>query len=266
MLSTIDQAAWTERVRAGFDDASVSREQARRDRVEYVDFYPYFAEFCKRLLERQKSLWRAYYLVWLRNALYYDGKQILVPRSIGFGYDIRQLRGTDHPLYVYNKLRPYSDEVTSMWVQSNPEILFAALDEDDRKAEKALSEIELLNEYWNHLHFTEEARQQTAKGAQFCGNYHFEVWFDPNAKNGLEWIEEYAPLQIPESLWYECLDCGQMGEMPENGVCPDCGSQMVTPHVMPGVHVPDAIQTSAGWQQTGEVVVRPFPAWSQRYS
>lgn len=266
MLNAIDQAAWTERVRAGLSDANVSREQVRRDEVEYVDFYEYFAGYCKRLLDRQKSLWKREYEKWLRNALYYDGKQILVPRRGGFGYDVKQLSGIDQPLYVYNKLRPYSDEVTSMWVQSNPEILFAALDEDDRRADKALAEIELLNEYWNYLHFTEEVRQDTAKGAQFCGNYHFEVWFDPNAKNGFEWIEEFAPLQIPESLWYECLDCGQMGEMPESGACPHCQSQMITPHVMPAVNVPDAIPTRAEWQQAGEIVVKPGPAWAQRYN
>lgn len=267
MLSATDQAAWTERVRAGLNDSGVGREQARRDHVEKHDFYEYMARYCERLLDRQKSLWRSEYMKWLRNALYYDGKQILVRRTSGFGYDVRQLTGGDHPLYVYNKLRPYSDEVTSMWVQSNPEILFAALDEDDRRAEKALSEIELLNEYWNNLHFTEEVRQDTAKHAQFCGNYHFEVFFDPNDKNGFEWIEEYAPLQMPESLWYECLEpgCGQAGEMPENGACPHCGG-MATPFAMPEVNVPDAIQTRAEWQQAGEVIVRPGPAWSQRYN
>lgn len=259
---------WTGQIRAqvALDESNVTPEQVKRDHVQRVDFYPYFADFCRRLLDRQKTLWREYYNIWLRSALYYDGKQILVKRTNGFGFDVKRLTGIDHPLFVYNKLRPYSDEVTSMWVQSNPEILFAALDEDDRRAEKALSEIELLNEYWNHLHFTEEVRQDIAKHAQFTGNYHFEVWFDPNSENGFEWIEEFAPLQMPESLWYECLDCGQMGEMPEGAMCPHCGSQMVTPHVMPAVDVADGIQTRAEWQQAGEVVVKPFPAWSQRYS
>lgn len=253
-------------MRAGLNDAGATREQVRRDQVEHVDYYSYFARLNERLLERQKSLWRAYYMVWLRSALYYDGKQILVPRSTGFGYDIKQLRGTDHPLYVYNKLRPKSDKVTSMWVQSSPEILLAALDEDDRKTEKALDEIELLNRYFDYIHFTEQNLIDTAQGAQYTGNYHFEIWFDPNADNGFEWAEEYAPLQMPESMWYECLDCGQMGEMPENGLCPHCGSQMVTPHMMPAVNVPDAVQTKGEWEKKGEIVVRPFPAWSMRYN
>src|SRR5688572_21273806 len=118
MLTAESQAAWTERVRAGLNDASATPEQVRRDRVEEVDFYSYFARLNEKLLERQKSLWRSYYMVWLRSALYYDGKQVLVPKSSGFGYDIRQLRGGDHQIYIHNKLRPKSDKVTSMWVQS----------------------------------------------------------------------------------------------------------------------------------------------------
>jgi len=266
MLSAIDQAAWTERVRAGLNDAGATPEQVRRDDVEYIDdFYRHFAQLNEKLLERQKSLWRSYYLTWLRSALYYDGKQILVRRTSGFGYDVKQLTGTDHPLYVFNKLRPKSDKVTSMWVQSDPEILLAALDEDDRKTEKALDEIQLLNRHFDYQHFTDEVLIETAECGQYCGNYHFEIWFDPNMKNGVEWVEEYAPLQIPESLWYECLECGQMGEMPENGSCPHCGG-MATPHMMPGVDVPDAINTRAEWQQAGDIMCRPFPAWSLRYN
>lgn len=266
MLSVADQQAWTTRINESREATGTSPEQARRDKVERISFYDHFKALNEKLLQRQKSLWRSYYMLWLRSALYYDGKQILVPRSGGFGYDIRQLRGTDHPIYVYNKLRPYSDEVTSMWVQSSPEVLFAVLDQDDRRAAKAIGEIETLNKYFNYLHLTEKNLELIAKGGQFCGNYHFEVWFDPDDQNGWEWYEDYKPLQIPESLWYECLDCGQLGEMPENASCPHCGSQMVTPTMMPAVNIPDALEGQSEWRQAGEVVCRPFPAWSQRYN
>ena len=263
MISAVDQSLWTEKVRAGLNESGASPDQARRDQVEYVSFYDHFRRQNEKLLERQKSLWRSYYMTWLRSALYYDGKQVLVPRGNGFGYDIRQLRGTDQPIYVYNKLRPYSDKVTSMWVQSSPEILFAVLDPDERKAEKAIDEIQTINRYFNHLHLTEETLQEIAKGGQYCGNYHFEVWFDPNDKNGLEWVEEYQSGQMPGSMWYECLDCQQMGEM-TGPACPHCGSQMITPHMMPAVDFDR--QTSAEWKPAGEIVVRPFPGWSLRYS
>lgn len=250
-------------MRAGLNDSGASPERARKDQLEYVSFYDHFARLNERLLERQKSLWRSYYMTWLRSALYYDSKQVLVPRANGFGYDIRQLKGMDHPIYVYNKLRPFSDKVTSMWVQSSPEILFAVLDPDERKAEKAIDEIQVLNRYFNHLHLTEETLQDIAKGGQFCGNYHFEVWFDPNDKNGLEWVEEYQSGQMPGAMWYECLDCQQMGEM-TGPACPHCGSQMITPHMMPAVDFD--VQKGAEWKPAGEIVVRPFPAWSLRYS
>ena len=267
MLSIANQQAWTSRINESRRVTGVSPVQAKRDQVVAVSFYDHFKALNEKLLGRQKSLWRSYFMLWLRSALYYDGKQILVPRTGGFGYDIRQLRGTDHQIYVYNKLRPYSDEVTSMWVQSNPEVLFGVLDQDDRRAARAIGEIEILNKYFNYLHLTEKNLELIAKGGQFCGNYHWEVWFDKDAKNGFEWYDEYKQINMPASMWFECLepDCGQIGEMPENGQCPHCGG-MVTPQMMPAVNqqIPD--EENSEYRQAGEVVARPFPAWSQRYN
>lgn len=238
----------------------------QKDQVEKVDFFDHFSKLNNQLLDRQKLEWRSYYMLWLRSALYYDGKQILIPRGNGFGYDIRQVVGLDQPLWVYNKLRPYSDEVTSMWVQSAPEVLFAVLDEDERKATKAINQIQTLNKYFNRLHFTEKNLQIIAKFGQFCGNYSFEHWYDKDASNGFEWYEEYSPLVLPAQMNYECLDCQTYGEMPENGVCQQCGSQSITPVPMQGVNIADAVKSGEGWKKTGEIVCRPFPAWSQRYS
>lgn len=235
----------------------------RKDSVERVRFHEHFKDLNEKLANRQKSLWRGYYMVWLRNALYYDGKQVLV-RKANFGYDIRQIQGIDQPVFVYNKLRPYSDEVTSMHVQSNPEVCFAVMDEDDRKAKAVVGDLNALNDYFNHRDLTEEVRQRIAKMGQFCGNYHFETWWDADADDGYEWYEEYAEQSLPPSLWYECLDCGQMGEMPENARCPECGSSMITPHQMPGVQF--STLRDQGWKKAGEIVTRDFPAWSMRYS
>jgi len=268
MLSVQDQIGWDTRLRS-IQEAqkvgNVSTDAMRRDKVEPVDFFRHFKSLNDKLLERQASLWRGYYMTWLRSALYYCGHQILVPRGT-FGYDIRQLRGIDQPLYVYNKLRPYSDTVTDMWVGSSPETLFAVLDEDERKAERAIDELQTLNAYFNRLHLTEENLQLIAKGGQLCGNYHFEHWYDPDDRNGYEWFEEYAPLELPGAMWQECLDCGDVGEAQENAACLTCGSPAVSPVPMPGVRIDDALLADQGWKQSGEVVMRPFPAWSLRYS
>lgn len=220
MLSVQQQQMWSQKLQEVQRVGNVPDTAMQKDQVEKVDFFNHFStKLNDRILTRQRSLWRGYYMVWLRTALYYDGKQILVPRGNGFGYDVRQLQGLDQPLWVYNKLRPYSDEVTSMWVQSSPDVLFAVLDQDERKAQKAIDEIQTLNKYFNNIHLTEENLQLIAKGGQFCGNYHFEHWYDKDAGNGSEWFEEYEDLKIAASMWYECLDCLNVGEMPENGAC-----------------------------------------------
>ena len=265
MLSIADQGRWTA-AREAQVVLENKPEVAARDQVRRVKLYTFLSEANTKILTRQKSIWRGYYMTGLRTALYYSGRQVLIPNSSGFGYEIVQLRGIDHPLYVYNKLRPFSDEVTALWGQSNPEVMFSVLDENDRKAESAIYEIEMLNGYQNRMHFTPEVLQLTAKGGQFCGNYHFETWYDPDAGNGMEWFEEYAPLDLSRGAWFDCLDCGETGEMPENARCQSCGSTSLSLVPMPGVNVPDAVEGNKGWKKAGDVACRPFPAWSMRYS
>jgi len=263
VLSYQQQVSLSGRIREVQAVTGTEEDVLRKDRVERVKFYDHLKNLCDKLLTRQQSLWRGYYQVWLRNALYYDGKQVLVERR-GGGYDIRQIKGLDQPVYIYNKLRPYSDEVTAMHVQSNPEVRFSVMDQDERRARQVIDDLNALNDYFNHRDLTEEVRQRIAKAGQFCGNYHFETWYDKDAGDGYEWFEEYAPAELTASEWYECLDCGQMGEMPQMGACPHCGSAFITPHQMPGVQF-DALQNQ-GWKQTGDVITRDFPAWSMRYS
>src|SRR5262245_14188524 len=213
MLNQVDQATWnsifSEMAQANLHPEQMQREMIRRDQVIPVNFWAHFKEQNEKLARRQQSLWKEDYKLWTRTTLYYNGNQILVPRG-DFGYTVKRLKGTNHSVYVFNKLRPASDQITAAWVQSHPEIQLAVFDGDNRKARRAVYEMIGLNEHLNYLHFTERARQDVAKGGQFCGNYHAEIFWDEDG-DGTEWYQRFEEVKFDDEDWYECLDCGSAG-------------------------------------------------------
>jgi len=276
MLSVDNQALIQTRLQETMQVAQIRPEQVQRNQPDLVSFYPWVKKLCDDILLRQKSLWMGDYLEWTRTALYYNGHQILTPNG-SFGYNIQRLRGNNHRLYVFNKLRPVSDTVTAAWTQAHPEVLFAVLEQMNRKARRAVWEIGDLNEYFNHLHFTEEIRQEIAQAGQFCGNYHGEVFWNKKAKYGSEWAEDWQHVQVPDQTMYQCLhpDCGQVGSLNDRlsspletlnyaePKCPTCMSPVGLWNE-PGYQYPQ--KTGEGFRPSGDVGFAMVPAWCMRYS
>jgi len=239
-----------------------------RDRVEPIDFHKYFKAQNEKLLMRQASLWRPHKLRGLRTTMYYEGHQGLRPRAGGLGYEIVpvNLRGREQRIYIINKLRPYSDTFTGLWVQSSPVVEFGALEPDNSRRRRKQRAIRTTNEYLNHLHFTQMFSELCAKYGQFTGGYCAELFFDADAGNGLEWVEEYQNIEVPGEMQYRCLlpDCGATGPMPENGICQDCGSPDVEPVNMPGAQAQQLGKT--GWEKRGEIACKFSSPFNHLYS
>src|SRR5262249_49868215 len=152
----------------------------------------------------------------------------------------------------------------------HPEIQLAVFDADSRKARRAVYEMQGLNEHLNYLHFTERARQDVAKGGQFCGNYHAEIFWDEDG-DGTEWYQRFEDINFPDEDWYECLDCGSAGVLPPDqtqlygaNICPECGSTYVTVERMEGFTHQEPVEE--GWTRSGEVGLKLVPAYCMRYS
>lgn len=264
MLSGSQTALFDAQMREVMAVQRTQPEQVRKDQLEYIDFYTYFNDANEKLLRRHADLRKARLMKSLRSALYYLGHQVLVPK--GFGYQIKQLSGADQPIYVMNKLRPYSDDVTARWVQSNPQVEFAVLVEDERQRVKTLDAIRDLNDHFNILHFTERLLLSCAKFGQFDGNYCVEIYYDPDSRNGFQWFEEFERQELPEETWGLCQDCGYTVNVtdPYNAVCEHCGSQNVEVQQMPGAQID--VPKAAEWRNSGEVVVKFSNPWSHHAS
>lgn len=273
MLTQTDQANWTtilsEMAQSNLHPEQMQRELMRRDQVVAVNFWSHFKAQNDKLMKRQQSLWKEDYKLWTRTTLYYNGGQILVPRG-DFGYTIKRLKGPNHSVFVFNKLRPASDQITAAWVQSHPEVMLAVFDGDSRKARRAVYEMQGLNEHLNYLHFGEKARQDVAKGGQFCGNYHAEIFWDEES-DGTEWYQRFDDIEFPDEDWYECLNCGSAGVLPPDQVqqyganfCPECSSTYVTVEQMEGFSHQEPVEE--GWARSGEVGLKLVPAYCMRYS
>lgn len=246
-------------------DTSVEDYQAQleKDKVAAIDFYAYFKEANKKLLKRQHQLWRAHKEKMLLCCLYYIGKQTVIRAPGGaFGY-IPVPIAKDDPVYVLNYLRPYSDNVTAMGVQAQPEVMFAVLNPDDQQRRKALKVIRNIHAYYSQRHFTETFKHETWKYAQLCSTYHSEMYFDPDVNTGYEWVDTWTTEKMPGRSWMGCDACGAQMEGGDQASCQNCGALQLTPQQEPE----QEIYRASGWfQKAGDIVLKFSSPLCQTYS
>lgn len=263
MLTGQPLAQLEARMRDFMSAGQVAPEQIKKDRVEYVDdVLVWLKKNNDQLLRRHHDLRKARLMKSLRSALYHLGHQVITAKG-NFGYNIHRLNGSDHPIEVMNKIRPYNNEVTALWVQSNPEVQFAVLIEDDRQRVKTLDAIRDLNDHFNILHLNEKFLLNCAQFGQFDGNYCAEIYFDKDSRNGLQWYEEYQTQDIPEEMWGRCYACGSIGPIPTM-TCLSCGSPDLEQVPLQAAQV--ETQKSADWQKSGEVDCKFSRSWNHHFS
>lgn len=220
----------------------------------------FFDKLDAQLERRHEQAWRSDYLLWLRTLLTYTGKVLLQERKFGFGFDVVPIQTGDR-LFVQNKLRFYSDDVVNQWVASDPKIDVLAMMDADDKRRRATRTARAINDHYNRLHFTEVFKQLTAKLAQFCGNYHAEVYFDQDAE-GYAKQPVLGEVPVPGASSWQCGDCGMGGEGTVEA-CPSCGSALVQ-----NDSVPDTVSQQVVGTETvraGDIRCEPIPAWQLRY-
>lgn len=251
---------------AGLAATQTPVDNVKNDDVETVKFYSYFKGQNDLLENRQRDLWKPLFLKWLRHALYYDGKQTLIPRANGFGYDAVKLR-EKHKIYVINRLRPYSDDQTAMWMSVNPKIKMLISDTNEETQQRKNDAFNWLKDHFQYLNHTPEFLQKCAKSAQFCGPYHAEVWFDKDSRKGQEYIRNYQDVNVPAKQLASCMACQQVGPPAMSGqvpTCGSCGSPYVDVRDLPGSQL--QIPGAEGWQKVGEVELIHDESWHRRYS
>lgn len=249
----------------------VSPEQVKRDQVESVDFYSFFRRLNDSIFTRQQSLWLPIYNDWIRSAAYALGRQLLVPNQNGFGYRFYQLKGKEHSAYVYNRFTPYVNEIVSKWVNINPQAKFSLLSQDEWLVKQAADDYQAYYDHYGYKHLghdNEGTVLRIALNAILCGNYHGEIWFNPDAKAEEEYQTEQQG-EIPGALFGTCLECGQEWEIeaetPSQQQCPNpyCGS--VNTEIEQAEAVPFAIPGDRERRQAGDLEFVARDAWAQRY-
>ena len=206
--------------------------------------------------------WRSDYALWLRTLLAYTGNYFLMalPGS-QFGFAIVPI-APDDPVYTQNIFRFYSKDVTNQWVSSEPKIDIIAIKDADDERMRATRAARAINDHYNRVQFTEVWKQINAKLAQFCGNYHAEVFFDPTAKGAKARVPQYGEAEVPGASSWTCGSCGAAGDGTVE-LCPECGSDLIDNVQAP----PTKTIQQIGEQLTdaGDIRCEPIPAWQLRY-
>jgi hypothetical protein len=246
---------------------NVSLDQLERDRVEYVDFYPWFKEQNDKLFRRQYDYWRPILDKGTRHELFYEGHQGIVPRGNG-GFDVRRVSDR-HRVYIINRLQPYEDEQVGMWQSIRPKIGINLLTDDQETIQRKLDAFRNLSDHFDYIHHTPELIQSIAKHAQFWGYYRCELWFDTDNEKGRELRKRYKTLsQAPRQMGL-CLNCDTLSEHGMDvtaPVCPnpECQSPYLELTQLGGYNYqhPDG----EGWEKAGEVEMSFDQSFAARYS
>lgn len=208
--------------------------------------------------------WRSDYALWLRTLLAYTGNYFLMalPGS-QFGFAIVPI-APDDPVYTQNIFRFYSKDVTNQWVSSDPKIDIIAIKDADDERMRATRAARAIDAHYTRVQFTEVFKQINAKLAQFCGNYHVEVFFDPTMKGAKARVPEFGEAEVPGAASWMCGMCGEGGEGNVE-ICPnpECGSDLIQNDQAP----PTTTMQQVGEQITdaGDIRCDPIPAWQLRY-
>lgn len=227
---------------------------------QYGQIDQFFDKLDKQLERRHENAWRSDFLLWLRTLLVYDGNHLLMPRTFGFGFDLVPVN-PDDPIYTQNIFRFYSNDVTNQWVGSDPKIDITALPDAHDEKQRATKVARGANDHYNRVHFTEYWKQTIAKLAQFCGNYHCDVFYDPLANTGKAKVPTIEESEMPGAASTACGDCGMVAEGAAEA-CPECGSPNVLVDEVPPQPVANV---KYEMKDVGDIRCLPIPAWQLRY-
>lgn len=198
----------------------MAAQQKAQDRTNLVDAT--WASQDKTILETENdAVWRNTTLIWELTLGMIEGRALGRRGKNGGWRWVPMPMRTDEPVYGYNLIGFYSENIKAKWVQSNTDIIWRAASDTDRQMGSAKAGTRIHDYYARNL-YTQNFRQKEAGLAQ-CGKYaRYYYVSDKKKRKARKPITEQQQIPIGPG-GYLCPDCGQSGSLEELGVIP--GSQ-----------------------------------------
>ncbi len=201
------------------DSANLAPQQGIAQAIESFkpdtqDFAKWLKEKTSKLQDEHQKVWREQFLISTLIFFFIDGKQILTrnPRTNGW-IPMDLPRRTDSPVYAYNQVGFYVDNIKARWAQSSPKIeWYPARDTDE--AEGAAKAAKVVTDHYFRKYLDEQFKQGEATLA-IAGNYARFIYYSDEQRGGYGKRPITGPTQIPGESSYLCADCGRMGATSE---------------------------------------------------
>ncbi len=174
----------------------------------------------KAVLENEdEAVWRNQVLLWELMFGMIEGRALgRRGRNGGWRWVPLPTR-TDEPVYGYNLIGFYSDNIKAKWTQSRPDIVWRPASDTDQQqgAAKAATRI---HDYYDRKLYTQNFRQNEAGLAQ-CGKYaRYYFVSDKRKRKARKPILEESEVSIGDDTFF-CPDCGESGLVSQLGQSPD---------------------------------------------
>lgn len=251
-------------------EAPLRENLADKARDRTVQVKPdWFKDIYNQLDNENNDIWRNQRLLWQMIFLMIEGKQLLRQSNYGRGWRAVPLpRQTDEPVYAYNALGFYSDNIKAKWAQSKTDVVWRASNDSDQSI-GAAKVATMVHDYYSRKLYTPTFLQTEAMMAQ-CGKYARYYYYSEDAdRKARVPVTETQEMQFGESAWM-CPDCGEGGSESElmagpDGMpaCPACGS----PNLEIEQVEPLEVETVTGYQEKniGDIVVESVPAFELKH-
>lgn len=178
----------------------------------------WFAAIKQELEQENKGEWDDRVLLWELIFGMIEGNSLGRRGRNGGWRWVKLPQRTDEPVYGYNLMGFYSDNIKAKWTQSNTGVNWRPTSDTDKSGGSAKAATKIHDFYRRHL-YTQTFRQAEAMLAQ-CGKYaRYYYYSDESKRKGRRPVVEQQSLKFGDSTYF-CPDCGEMGLADDVGVAP----------------------------------------------
>lgn len=143
---------------------------------------------------------------------FYEGDPYGYWHPVSGEWRSKQIKPRD-PFYPHNKIRYYSDGITTQWCQSRPDVQVLPSRNDDHTKGKAIFARHVLDDAEDR-HINEEFLQEEGKLGQFYGNMYRLTYWNPlgGTSKALRPKYEQRSKKLADDVW-SCGVCGTSGPL-----------------------------------------------------
>lgn len=190
-------------------------ERKAKDRTVEVDTRWFMAKR-QELEQEDEKVWRDTVLLWELIFGMVEGKSLARRGRNGGWRWVPMPQRTDEPVYGYNLMGFYSDNIKAKWTQSNTDVNWRPTSDKD-KAGGSAKAADKISDYYERRIYTQNFRQTEAMLAQ-CGKYARYYYYSDEAKRKARRpIYEEQQLKLGDSTYF-CPDCGEIGLADDAGM------------------------------------------------